>query len=273
MTFGAVFSYYAHHLLAHISTMKLCLIGSIPPFLALAFSIFWGRLLDSGYHLAINAIGGLLSTAGLLGLMFTGGDGMYASGSYIGVFLATIPIGLGQSCYFVTYGHVAKTWFPHCRGVAIGIAASGAAVGGSLMPLFFKFWTAHSGFQAGIGALAALNGALSIIITSYAHAGPSFKPKKFERGLEIDTWIPRAAFKSKAYRWHVIAMCCVYSSILSVPFFLEKWAEVNHIGIMEDGKHGAGVLKLTGSDDIYLVSTSNAFQFMGRLCGSLLTDK
>lgn len=68
-------------------------------------------------------------------------------------------------------------------------------------------------------------------------------------------------------------MCFVHLSILSVPFFLERWAEVNGIGIMEDSKNGAGVLKLTGKDDVYLVSTFIAFLFMGRLCGSLLTNK
>jgi hypothetical protein len=141
------------------------------------------------------------------------------------------------------------------------------------MPILFKFWTSHSGFRAGIGVLAALNGALSLFITSYAHAGPSFKPRKLGNCFERETWIPRAAFRSRSYCAHVIAMCCVYFSILSVPFFLEKWAEVNDIGIAEDKKNGAGVLKLTGNDDVYLVSTFNAFQFMGRLCGSSLTDR
>jgi hypothetical protein len=141
------------------------------------------------------------------------------------------------------------------------------------MPLIFKFWTSHSGFAAGIGALAAVNGALSLFITSYALAGPAFKPRKLGSCLEMETWIPPAAFRSRSYRAYVMAMCFVYFSILNVPFFLEKWAEVNQIGIMEDGANGAGVLKLTGDDDIYLVSTFNAFQFMGRLCGSLLTDR
>jgi hypothetical protein len=141
------------------------------------------------------------------------------------------------------------------------------------MPLIFKFWTAHSGFAAGIGVLAALNGALSLFITSYAQAGPSFKARELGSCLEMETWIPRAAFRSRSYCAHVVAMCFVYFSILSVPFFLEKWAEVNDIGIMEDAVNGAGVLKLTGNDDIYLLSTFNAFQFMGRLCGSLLTDR
>lgn len=129
MTFGAVFTYYANHLLVHVSTLKLCLVGSVPPFMALFCSILWGRLLDSGYHLPINAIGGVFSTAGLVGLMFSAGNGSYGSGTYTGVLLSAFPIGLGQSCYFVTFSHVAKTWFPRCTGLAIGIGASGAAFG------------------------------------------------------------------------------------------------------------------------------------------------
>lgn len=106
MTFGAVFTYYANHLLAHVSTLKLCLVGSIAPFLALSYSIIWSRLLDPGYHLPI-AIGGAFSTAGLVALIFTGGNGEYGSESYAGVLLSTLPIGFGQSCYFVTFSHVA----------------------------------------------------------------------------------------------------------------------------------------------------------------------
>lgn len=145
--------------------------------------------------------------------------------------------------------------------------------GGSMMPLLFKFWTSHSGFKAGIGVLAALNGTLSLFITSFAHAGPGFKARELGKFFELDSWIPRAAFRSTSYCCHVAAMCCVYFSILSVPFFLEKWANSKGIGMEEDDKTGVGVLKLTRKDDVYLVSTFNAFQFMGRLCGSLLTDR
>jgi hypothetical protein len=141
------------------------------------------------------------------------------------------------------------------------------------MPVLFKFWTSHSGFQAGVGVLAAMNGALSIFITSFGNVGPSFSPQTLGKSSKLESWIPRAAFKSSSYCCHVAAMCCVYFSILSVPFFLEKWAEVNGIGIEEDEKNGAGVLKLTDSDDVYLMSTFNAFQFVGRLCGSMLTDR
>jgi len=117
-------------------------------------------------------------------------------------------------------------------------SADGRLIGGSIMPLIFKFWASHSGFEAGIGVLAALNGALALFITSYAQAGPSFKPRKLGKCFELETWIPRAAFRSRSYRAHVVAMCFVYFSILSVPFFLEKWAEANDIGIMEDAKNG-----------------------------------
>jgi MFS transporter, MCT family, solute carrier family 16 (monocarboxylic acid transporters), member 10 len=129
MTYGTVLSYYISHLLPNTSKLLICLIGAVPGFFVLAMSLLWGRLLDAGHHKKINIFGGVCLTAGMIGLAFSGGNGTYGAGKVWAILLAAIPVGIGQSCYFVAAPHTAATWFPKCKGRAIGFTNSGAALG------------------------------------------------------------------------------------------------------------------------------------------------
>lgn len=68
-------------------------------------------------------------------------------------------------------------------------------------------------------------------------------------------------------------MCCVYLGILTVPFFIEYWAQQNGIGMAEDTIEGMGIIDRDGPLTVYLVIIMNACQLPGRLLGSTLCDK
>lgn len=129
MTFGSILTFYTRHLLPNTSKKALSLVGAVPPFFVLGMSLLWGRLLDAGHHRKVNTFAGICLTLGLTGLAFTGSDGDYGDGHYWQILLASIPIGLGQSCYFLAAPHMAKTWYPARKGFAMGITNSGAAIG------------------------------------------------------------------------------------------------------------------------------------------------
>lgn len=131
MTFGTILAYYTSHLMPETSRVGITLIGALAPFFVLALSGFHGRLLDAGHHRKINIIGSVLITAGLTGMAFTGGDGTYGNGIWWAILLAAIPVGVGESCYFVCCAHVAATWFPKRKGLAVGCTNAGAALGES----------------------------------------------------------------------------------------------------------------------------------------------
>jgi MCP family monocarboxylic acid transporter-like MFS transporter 10 len=129
MTFGTILSFYAKHLMPETSKMLLCLVGGLPAFFVLGMSLLWGRLLDAGHHRMVNGFAMFCLTSGLVGLAFTGGDGEYGDGRYWEVLLASVPIGIGQSAYFLAAPHMAKSWYPKRKGLAMGITNTGAAIG------------------------------------------------------------------------------------------------------------------------------------------------
>ena len=133
MTHGTILSYYSEHLMPKVSKTLLCLVGAIPGFLLLSLALLWGRLLDAGQHRSINIFASFSLTLGLVGLAFTGGKGKYGDGKYWAILLASIPMGAGQSCFFLTAPHVAKSWYPDHKGFAMGITNSGAAIGTSCL--------------------------------------------------------------------------------------------------------------------------------------------
>lgn len=129
MTFGTILAYYTTHLMPKTSKVLITLIGAIAPFSVLSMSGLHGRLLDAGHHRKINVVGSILITAGLTGMAFTGGDGTYGQGIWWAILLAAVPVGIGESCFFVSCAHVATTWFPERKGLAVGFTSTGAAIG------------------------------------------------------------------------------------------------------------------------------------------------
>ena len=289
MTHGTILSYYSRFLMPEVSKTLLCLVGAIPALLVLGFSLLWGRLLDAGNHRKINIFAGVCITLGMTGLAFTGGKDRYGDGKYWAILTASIPIGLGQSCYFLTAPHVAKSWLPKRKGLAMGITNSGAALGELLPPFYYTnqaytssggvVWpfvftrvTARYGFQAGVGALAGISSLLAAFIVFASVPGPGFHCRPLTRASNLNSWIPRTAFRSKIFLIHTVAMCFIYSGILTIPFLLEYWAQKRHIGISEDKTSGTGIRRTTHELTVYLIVIMNACQLPGRILGSTMCD-
>jgi MFS family permease len=274
MTFGTILAYYTDHLLPSTPKYLLTLVGTIPPFLLLALALFWGRLLDAGHHRKLNILAGLCLVGGLTGLAFTGGDDELGSGKYWAILLAAIPMGIGQSIYFLAAPHMAKTWFPNNKGFAMGITNSGAALGGVAWPFVFTALNSVVDFRLGVGALAALSLLLSVFITWAAMPAPAFTPRSVGEIRKISTWVPTRAFRSRTFLVHIAAMCCIYPGILTVPFLIEIWAQKKHVGIAENSDVNGNPVHFDGDKDmtVYIVVAMNACQLPGRLLGSTVCD-
>ncbi|KAK5073443.1 hypothetical protein LTR64_007419 [Lithohypha guttulata] len=276
MTYGTILAFYVRYLIPGVNETAIALAGAIPPFCLLALALPWGRLLDAGHHHLLNAAAGVLLTGGMVALAFTGGN-EYDSGKYWAILLASIPVGIGQSIYFMAAPQMAKTWHPKHKGFAMGITNSGAAIGGVVWPLTFDRLVQVFGFRIGVGCLAGLGAVLSIYIAIFSVPAPDFKRHAIGRVNNLHTWWPTRAFRSKVFVIHVISMCFVYLGILTIPFFIEVWARRNRdISISEDVKTGTGIdMHRKGGRNlsVYLLITLNGCQLPGRLFGSTLCDK
>lgn len=133
--------------------------------------------------------------------------------------------------------------------------------------------TSRYSFKAGIGALAALACFLGLFIVYASVPAPSFQRRPIDGPLRLRTWLPTKGLQSRVFLVHIAAMCCVYLGILTIPFFIEYWAQQNNIGLSEDIKAGLGIADRKGPLTVYLVVILNACQLPGRLLGSTLCDK
>ncbi|KAK5951646.1 hypothetical protein OHC33_007325 [Knufia fluminis] len=274
MTYGTVLAFYVRYLIPGVNQTLVVLAGAIPPFCLLAFALPWGRLLDAGHQRVLNIVAGFFLTGGMVSLAFTGDDD-YNSGNYWAILLASIPMGIGQSIYFIAAPQMAKTWHPNHKGLAMGITNSGAAIGGAVWPLIFDTLVECHGFRVGVACLAGISAALSIFIAVFAAPAPDFKRNAIGDARQFRNWWPTRAFKSKVFVTHVISMSFIYFGVLAIPFFVEVWARRSgHISVSEDVKTGTGVnLEQSSQLAVYLLVTLNACQLPGRLLGSTMCDK
>lgn len=276
MTYGTILAFYVRYLIPNTEELLCTLAGAIPPFCLLALAVPWGRLLDAGHHRELNIAAGVLLTGGVIGLAFTGTDD-YNSGKYWAIVLSSVPMGTGQSIYFLAAPQMAKTWHPNHKGLAMGITNSGAAIGGVAWPLIFDNLVEDHGFREGVATLAGISGALSMFIIIFAVPAPEFKRRSIGKGnaYNFKTWWPTRAFRSKVFVLHIISMSFIYLGVLTIPFFIEIWARRNEdISVSEDISSGTGIdLDRSKKLGVYLLITLNGCQLPGRLCGSMMCDK
>ncbi|MFQ5904126.1 MAG: MFS transporter [Candidatus Binatia bacterium] len=85
---------------------------------------------------------------------------------------------------FLAYGTLVSRWFERHRGIALGIAMSGAAIGGFLLPPLFHFLIARLGWVNAYAVLAVLS-SIMIPIALWV-----FKESPQELGLLPDGDVP-----------------------------------------------------------------------------------
>lgn len=274
ITYGTILAFYTRHLIPFVSDPLIVLAGGVEPFCCLLLALIWGRLLDAGHHAKLLVGAGGSLTLGFIALAFTGSDA-FNSGHYWAIILASFPIGIGMSIFWMTAPQVSKTWMPQRKGLAMGITNSGASIGGVVWPLVFDYMVDIRGFREACFVLAAIVATLSVFIFTFARPAPGFQRRELGQPSKLRTWWPTMAFKSKVFRVHIVAMAFCYCGILAIPYYIEIWARRKPaIAVSEDHRKGHGV-DVTNREQlaVYLLICLNASQFPGRVFGSTLCDK
>ena len=136
-SFGVFETYYTSILSQ--STSAISWIGGVQTFLTFFIGTFSGRALDGGFYKPTFLLGSFLV---LLGIFMTS-----LSRTYWQIFLAqAVCQGLGHGTIFVPSMALLSTYFSTRRGLAIGLAASGAGVGGVIFPLMVQKLLPKIGF-------------------------------------------------------------------------------------------------------------------------------
>ncbi|KAK9247113.1 major facilitator superfamily domain-containing protein [Lipomyces tetrasporus] len=171
---GVFIAYYQHNQLAGLSPSTISWIGSIQSFMFSFSGFFCGRLSDMYGPRWVTAGGCIFITAGMIATAF-------CKEYYQFVLAQSICASLGAAGLFYGTTAAISGWFSTRRGLAYGVAASGASIGGVCLSLIFEFLSRKS-FQAAVCAMAAVLFTFSLVaaLTTSSRLQPAgTQPYKF----------------------------------------------------------------------------------------------
>ncbi|KAI9706209.1 MAG: hypothetical protein M1820_004970 [Bogoriella megaspora] len=130
-SFGVYQAFYQSDLLPSYSPSEISWIGTVQVFLLGFAGIFAGPLYDRGYVQSLLGVGFALVVLGLFMLSL--------STKYYQILLSQgVCIGIGNGLTYVPAVSIVSNSFTAKRPVATGLAASGSAVGSTLLPILFR---------------------------------------------------------------------------------------------------------------------------------------
>ena len=124
---GVFQTYYEQHLLRSYSSSTIAWILSVQAFILSGMAPLNGKIFDSYGSNSLIRIGSFLHIFGIMMLSLCT--------EYHQVFLAqSLCSGIGAAMVFHGATNAVSTWFRTRRGLALGLASSGASIGGVIMP-------------------------------------------------------------------------------------------------------------------------------------------
>ncbi|KAI8665516.1 MFS domain-containing protein [Fusarium sp. Ph1] len=243
-TFGAYQTYYESGELFDASSSDISWVGSIAAFLLLFVGIFVGPVFDRGYLRTLLLVGSFMVVFGhmMLSLCDTLWQVLLAQG---------FVIGIGAGCLFVPCVAIIPQYFSTRMGTALGIAASGSALGGVIYPIVLYRLIGEIGFPWATRVIGfiVLGTLLIPIVTMRLRVQP---PK-------IRAMVDMTAFSDVSYIAFVLNSLLAYMGLFVIFFYLSYYAAAEHI-----------------TDDslaFYLVPIFNAASVFGRTIPNKLADK
>jgi hypothetical protein len=204
-SFGAFQTYYTGILPQSASTVSW--IGSIQAFLMFIIGIFSGRALDAGLFKITVTVGYFIQ---LLGVFM-----MSLSTKYYQLFLTQgVLTGIGGGIIFCPVIGLTSTYFAKRRGIALGIATTGNAVGGLVYPLIVRQLIPKIGFGWTVRVLGLLNVVTLGCVILFMK--PRLPPRK--AGPIIDL----SAVKDVPFVLFVMGACALMCSIYFVYYYVSS---------------------------------------------------
>ncbi|TVY58579.1 Fujikurins efflux protein [Lachnellula cervina] len=154
--YGVFLSYYSMNLLKDNTVSQIAWIGSSAPFIHSVIGIPVGKLYDDGYFRHLMIGGSLLHVISLMLLSLCT--------KYYQVFLCQgLLIGLATGLIYQPSIAILGHYFERRRSLAMGISASGAALGGVVFPILLNNLFEKYGFATGTREAAAMIFGLLVI--------------------------------------------------------------------------------------------------------------
>ncbi|MCJ1473385.1 hypothetical protein MMC13_002036 [Lambiella insularis] len=243
-TFGVFQTYYESGALFTESSSNIAWIGGIQAYMLLTVSFFSGPIYDRGYLRTLVLIGSFSIVFGLMMLSIckTYWEALLAQG---------FVVGIGAGCLFVPSVAVLPTYFSTRLGLAVGVAVSGASLGGVIYPIILYRLIDQLGFGWSVRVLAFV--ALTTLLIPISVMKMRVKPPK-ARSL-ID-W---SALRDYEWGLYTIATFIGFTGLAVVLFYVSFYAA--DLGITDTNLA------------FYIVPIFNAASCFGRVLPNALADK
>ncbi|KAJ8102477.1 major facilitator superfamily domain-containing protein [Lipomyces tetrasporus] len=244
---GLFQTYYETHQLVDLSPSTISWIGSIQTFILAFGGLFCGRICDMYGPRWLTVPGCLLLT---LGVCMTALCTEY----YQFVLAQGVCSAIGASALFYATTSAITGWFSKRRGLAFGVAASGASFGGITLPFLFDAVSSRASFGMAVYCVAILLFIFSftaVIVTTSRLAPSGRQPYRFVHFYLRPYFDPVFALVT-------LSLTIVYLGLF-VPFaFVASHALANGLSL---------------ASAFHLIAYLNAGSLAGRLFSGMLSDK
>jgi MFS family permease len=229
-------------------------IGSMQAFLLLAVAPICGQLFDAGHCRLMIVCGTILV---FLGTLATSLDGEFSSSHehyywYLMAFQGVIT-GVGVGLLFTPAVAVVSTYFTRNRGLALGIATSGAGFGGVVYPILTRVVLNAKGFGWSMRSMAFI-ALITQLLPCILIRQRDDLPRRPLGGKVIDL----SCLRSRKFSIFYVGVFVVFLGLFTPYFFVPAWA--SSVNLRVSFQH------------FYLLSLINAGGFFGRIIPALAAD-
>ncbi|KAF4628518.1 hypothetical protein G7Y89_g9635 [Cudoniella acicularis] len=245
-TFGVFLEYYRTELLPDKPSSTLAWVGSVQSTFVTIVGVLTGPLTDRGYLRPVMIIGHSMVVFGMFMISL--------STKYYQVILAQgFCVGLGAGAINIPAFAVISSKFTTRRPLALGMASTGASIGGIIFPIMFRRLTPTVGFGWAVRAIAFVNLGVSIPTLFILCRKPGTRAPKARTVID-----PRA-FREPIFGTFVIALFFQFLAYYIPLFYITTYARVK-VGTTVDFA-------------FYLLAISNGASFFGRTLPYLLGSR
>ncbi|KAH8664414.1 major facilitator superfamily domain-containing protein [Xylariales sp. PMI_506] len=253
-SFGVFQAYFETDLLASHSPSSIVWIGTLQAALILIVGVVSGPIFDMGYFTPVLVISSLLLVFALILLSF-------ATQYYQIMLTWGVLGGLCTGLLYIPSVAVIPLYFTTHRGLALGVATSGASLGGVVYPIVVRrvLSSYESGSQGFAWACRAM--ALIVLVTLIA-ANLLIRPTGNQRGkMPIRQLFDKSTLTDVPFVAQMICAFFLYAGFL-VPFILTPV-------FAQEGLDSP----VSEDTSFYLLAIPNATQFIGRIATGYIADQ
>lgn len=256
------------------SAASIAWIGSLQAFLVLAIAPVCGALFDAGHARATAMTGTVLVVLGTVAASATASRPQF----WAQMLAQGIATGIGLGLLFTPALTLVPTYFRRHRVLAVGVASSGAGLGGVLYPIVVRWTLAAYGLGWALRAMAA-----GVLLTQLlpctllrqrvdiiARAGQSQQQQQRQRqprgwravlppGGTGGAWDPRM-FRVLDYSVLCAGSFIAFLGLMTPYFFVTAWAGA----YFSSAPHSSSGLEL-GFPPYYLIAIMNTGGTFGRI--------